>query len=49
MPGNLSEKKGDLQITTAEHLYQLEIDSTEQEWETTYLVSEFRAIKPLYN
>jgi hypothetical protein len=32
------------QITTAEHLYQLEIDSTQQEWETTYLVPEFKAI-----
>ena len=32
------------QITTADHLYQLEIDSAEQEWETTYLVPEFKAI-----
>ena len=32
------------QIRTAEHLYQLEIDSTEQEWETTYLTPSFKAI-----
>jgi len=32
------------QIKTENHLYQLEIDSTEQEWETTYLTPEFRAI-----
>ena len=32
------------QIETAEHLYQLEIDSTHQEWETTYLLPEFRSI-----
>lgn len=32
------------QIETPEHLYQLEIDSNEQEWETTYLVPSFKAI-----
>ena len=32
------------QIDTGEHLYQLEIDSTQQEWETTYLVPSFKSI-----
>jgi hypothetical protein len=32
------------QIETGEHLYQLEIDSTEKEWETTYLVPSFKSI-----
>ena len=32
------------QIRTAAHLYQLEIDSTEKEWETTYLVPSFKSI-----
>ncbi len=32
------------QINTREHLYQLEIDSTDSEWETTYLLPSFRAI-----
>ena len=32
------------QIQTAQHLYQLEIDSTQQEWETTYLLPEFKSI-----
>ena len=32
------------QISTRDHLYQLEIDSTQKEWETTYLVSSFKAI-----
>jgi len=32
------------QIETGNHLYQLEIDSTLQEWETTYLLPSFRAI-----
>ncbi len=32
------------QIQTAQHLYQLEIDSTRQEWETTYLLPEFKSI-----
>ena len=32
------------QIDTGKNLYQLEIDSTEQEWETTYLVPSFKAI-----
>ena len=32
------------QIKTNNHLYQLEINSTEKEWETTYLASEFKSI-----
>jgi hypothetical protein len=32
------------QIETANHLYQLEIDSTAEEWETTYLIPEFKSI-----
>jgi hypothetical protein len=32
------------QIDTGIHLYQLEIDSTQQEWETTYLVPSFKSI-----
>ena len=32
------------QIKTNNHLYQLEINSTEQEWETTYLTPEFKSI-----
>jgi len=32
------------QIRTGNHLYQLEINSTEQEWETTYLTPSFKAI-----
>jgi len=32
------------QIQTREHLYLLEIDSTEQEWETTYLTPSFKSI-----
>ncbi|KPL12381.1 MAG: hypothetical protein AMS26_18125 [Bacteroides sp. SM23_62] len=32
------------QIETANHLYQLEIDSTSSEWITTYLVPGFKSI-----
>jgi hypothetical protein len=32
------------QIRTGKHLYQLEIDSTQPEWETTYLEPTFRTI-----
>ena len=32
------------QIRTSKNLYQLEINSTEQEWETTYLTPEFKSI-----
>lgn len=32
------------QIQTNHHLYQLEVDSTEQEWENTYLVPSFKSI-----
>lgn len=32
------------QIRTSKHLYQLELDSTQQEWETTYLLPSFRTI-----
>ena len=32
------------QIPTAAHLYQLEIDSTQQEWECTYLQPSFKSI-----
>jgi len=32
------------QIESGAHLYQLEIDSTEQEWEFTYLLPSFKAI-----
>jgi hypothetical protein len=32
------------QIATPRHLYQLEIDSTEKEWECTYLTPSFKAI-----
>ena len=32
------------QINTSNHLYQLEIDSTEQEWASTYLLPSFKAI-----
>lgn len=33
------------QISTTHHLYQLEIDSTEAEWGSTYLLPSFKAIK----
>ena len=36
--------KANYQIETANHLYQLEIDSTAKEWETTYLIPEFKSI-----
>ncbi|MFC2115096.1 hypothetical protein ACFLTU_01380 [Bacteroidota bacterium] len=32
------------QIETPAHLYQLEIDSTQKEWESTYLTPEFKSI-----
>lgn len=32
------------QIENGAHLYQLEIDSTEQEWESTYLLPSFKSI-----
>ena len=32
------------QIDTRNHLYQLEIDSNQQEWETTYLTPSFKSI-----
>ena len=32
------------QIKTTNHLYQLEINSTEKEWETIYLTPEFKSI-----
>ena len=32
------------QINTSNHLYQLEIDSNEQEWASTYLLPSFKAI-----
>ena len=32
------------QIQTGEHLYQLEVDSTQKEWETTYLLPSFKSI-----
>jgi len=32
------------QISTLNHLYQLEIDSTQAEWETTYLEPTFKSI-----
>ena len=32
------------QISTGDHLYQLEIDSNQQEWESTYLLPSFKAI-----
>lgn len=32
------------QIENGEHLYQLEIDSNQKEWETTYLLPSFKAI-----
>ena len=32
------------QIETTNHLYQLEIDSNHQEWETTYLTPSFKSI-----
>ena len=32
------------QIKTNLHLYQLEINSMDQEWETTYLTPEFKSI-----
>ena len=32
------------QIQTNEHLYQLEVDSTQQEWESTYLTPSFKSI-----
>ena len=31
-------------IETSNHLYQLEVDSTQQEWETTYLLPSFKAV-----
>jgi hypothetical protein len=32
------------QIRSGDHLYQLEIDSTEKEWEATYLTPSFKSI-----
>ena len=32
------------QIETGNHLYQLEVDSTQQEWKTTYLLPSFKSI-----
>ena len=32
------------QIETPDHLYQLELDSTAQEWETTYMTPQFKSI-----
>jgi len=32
------------QIQTGSHLYQLELDSNQQEWETTYLLPSFKSI-----
>ena len=32
------------QIRTDQHLYQLELDSNEKEWEYTYLLPSFKAI-----
>jgi hypothetical protein len=32
------------QIQTSSHLYQLELDSTQQEWETTYMLPSFKSI-----
>jgi hypothetical protein len=32
------------QIQTSNHLYQLEVDSTQQEWEYTYLAPSYKAI-----
>jgi hypothetical protein len=32
------------QVKTRKHLYQLEINSTDKEWETTYLFPEFKSI-----
>lgn len=32
------------QISTTNHLYQLEIDSTEAEWGSTYLLPSFKSI-----
>jgi len=32
------------QIRTNEHLYQLELDSNEQEWDSTYLLPSFKSI-----
>lgn len=32
------------QIETNGHLYQLEIDTTAKEWETTYLIPQFKSI-----
>lgn len=31
-------------IEAGNHLYQLEVDSTQQEWETTYLLPSFKSI-----
>ena len=36
------------QIQTGNHLYQLEVDSTEQEWEATYLLPSFILIVLAY-
>ena len=32
------------QIRTENHLYQLELDSTDSEWATTYMVPDFKTI-----
>ena len=32
------------QIKSGTHLYQLEVDSTQREWDTTYLLPSFKAI-----
>ena len=32
------------QIQSGTHLYQLEVDSTQREWETTYLLPSFKSI-----
>ncbi len=41
---HVCEGKVCYQIKTKNHLYQLEINSCDDEWKTTYLTPEFKAI-----
>jgi len=41
---HVCEGKVYYQIKTKNHLYQLEINSCEEEWKTIYLVPEFKSI-----
>ncbi|MFC2138292.1 hypothetical protein ACFLTE_08965 [Bacteroidota bacterium] len=41
---HVCEGKVYYQIQTSNHIYQLELNSNDDEWKTTYLIPEFKAI-----